>query len=63
MFSCINATARPGPGRLRDQADKHTVIAGTGNGTSMVMRFVRQDIFDCALHDFMGMKGTVKVRN
>jgi len=113
----------------RDQADKHTVIAGTDNGTSMVMRFVHQKIevrvgesvtfvnngmgaphtvtfgtepanffaplgdatqfsggdlnsgimppgssftvtftkageFDyiCALHDFMGMKGTVEVR-
>ncbi len=114
----------------RDQADKHTVIAGTDNGISMVMRFVHQEIvvrvgesvtfvnngmgaphtvtfgtepadpfaalgvpdnftggdlssgiiplhtsytvkfnkageFDyiCALHDFMGMKGTVKVRD
>ena len=114
----------------RDQANKHTVIAGTDNGTSMVMRFVNQDIvvhvgervafvnngmgaphtvtfgtepanpfvplgdpgsftggdlnsgiippdttytvtfnkageFDyiCALHDFMGMKGTVEVRD
>jgi plastocyanin len=114
----------------RDQADKHTVIAGTDNGISMVMRFVHQEIvvrvgesvtfvnngmgaphtvtfgaepadpsaiygspgnftggdlnsgimgpdtrytvtfnkpgtFDyfCDLHDFMGMKGKVKVRN
>ncbi len=28
----------------RDQADRHTVIAGTDNGTSMVMRFVHQKI-------------------
>lgn len=28
----------------RDQADQHTVIAGTDNGTSMVMRFVHQKI-------------------
>ncbi|GAA2125663.1 hypothetical protein GCM10009825_02110 [Arthrobacter humicola] len=28
----------------RDQATNHTVIAGTDNGTSMVMRFVHQEI-------------------
>ena len=28
----------------RDQADEHTVIAGTDNGTSMVMRFVQQKV-------------------
>lgn len=28
----------------RDQANNHTVIAGTDNGTSMVMRFVHQEI-------------------
>ena len=28
----------------RGQADKHTVIAGTDNGISMVMRFVHQEI-------------------